>query len=1027
MALMRKHFASNTPVPDFPYVKRLLPLNSNRLALSCKPSIVPGIQFPDLPSLNSYLRHWATHTVTQDKILYTWINEKGDKVAQRTFKEMDTNASVIAYKLLTSQKPTINPGDKVLLVYLPGLDFVDAFFGCLRARVVPVPVIPPDPLQRGGQALLHISNIAKRCNPAAILSTFSYHLTVRAASAKNMILLNGKSKSSLHWPNLPWLHTDAWIKKSIISAEYNDMDDLSEPKSDELCFLQFTSGSTGEAKGVMITHGGLIHNVKLMRRKYRSTSRTILVSWLPQYHDMGLIGGLLTSMVSGAYAILFSPMTFIRDPLLWLQVISKNHATHSAGPNFAFELLVRKLELNKVQNFDLSSLVFLMTAAEPIRPATLKRFIELTQAFGLSQEVMAPGYGLAENCVYVCSAYGEDKPILVDWQGRVCCGYFNPNDKDVDIRIVDPETGKELEKSENEGEVWVSSLSSGVGYWDMKELSETTFRNKLDNHSGKLYLRTGDLGRVIEGKLFITGRIKDLIIIAGRNVYSSDIEKTVESSSEILRPGCCAAVSVPSEILLAKGISVPDVSDQIALVVIAEVRETKFSSQEVVKKLETRVAEEHGVIVAATVLIKPRSISKTTSGKIRRFECAKKFIDGTLSVIVEPASRDNKSTPKSKRNSSHPQKTRDLSSTMGTVSKKDIIEFLKGLLSEQTGISSAKISTTESLVSYGVDSIGVVRAAQRLSDFLGVQVGAIDIFTATCIDDLANFAENLLVKSRSIPTLPGSTLPGSTATQTVPNRAEVDFKVSESQKLIIWIAHLIALAYISLLLTCPAYLSVRGYTVLVSWTHPLLQRSPLIGYLISLAFAPLSWIFCICSTCFCIALFGNSVLQPNYWLSPEISIWSLGFVKWWSLYKAQEVASKILAVHLRGTVFLNHWFRMLGAKIATSAVIDTIDITDPSLVSIGEEDVIAEGALLQSHEVRNGILSFSPIRMGQKSFVGPYAVIQKGSIIGDGAEVFALQTYEGNGDCKNSSANVVQKIYTCYPDDIMAENVGEID
>nr|XP_027066379.1 uncharacterized protein LOC113692207 [Coffea arabica] len=273
----------------------------------------------------------------------------------------------------------------------------------------------------------------------------------------------------------------------------------------------------------MITHGGLIHNVKLMRRRYRSTSRTILVSWLPQYHDMGLIGGLLTSMGSTVVVAGYQ----------------QNHATHTAGPNFAFELLVRKLELNKVQNFDLSSLVFLMTAAEPIRPATLKRFIELTQAFGLSQE------------------------------------------------NVDPETGKELEKSENEGEVWVSSLSSGVGYWDMKELSETTFRNKLDNHSGKLYLRTGDLGRVIE-----------------------DIEKTVESSSEILRPGCCAAVSVPSEILLAKGISVPDVSDQIALVVIAEVRETKFSSQEVVKKIETRVAEEHGVIVAATVLIKPRSIAK---------------------------------------------------------------------------------------------------------------------------------------------------------------------------------------------------------------------------------------------------------------------------------------------------------------------------------------------------------------------------------------------------------------------------------
>lgn len=979
-------------------------MKSNVRGLACKQSDeIPGIQFPDIPSINDYLRHWGTHPVTQDKELYTWINERGDRVDQRTYKELHKNASVIAYNLLTSQKPIIKPGDKVLLVYLPGLDFVDAFFGCLRARVVPVPVIPPDPSQRGGQALLHVINIAKKCIPTAILSTFSYHLAVRAASTKNMILVNGKSRLSLCWPDLPWFHTHAWIKKRKIAADFNDMADLKQ-KSDELCFLQFTSGSPGEPKGVMITHGGLIHNVKLMRRRYKSASRTVLVSWLPQYHDMGLIGGLLTSMVSGGSAILFSPSTFIKNPLLWLQVMSTYQATHSAAPNFAFKLIVRRLESNKVHNFDLSSLIFLMSAAEPIRSATLKRFIELTQPFGLSQEVMAPGYGLAENCVYVSSAYGENNPILVDWQGRVCCGYTNPNDKDVDIRIVDPETGKENENSEKEGEVWVSSLSAGVGYWDMEELSETTFKNKLDNHPGKQYLRTGDLGRIIEGKLFITGRIKDLIIVAGRNIYSSDVEKTVESSSEMLRPGCSAAVSVPREILLAKGISVPDVSDQ-CLVVIAEVRESKFLSKEVIKQIETRVAEEHGVIVTSTVLIKARSISKTTSGKIKRFECAKKFIDGTLDTINEPVNRE-RSFRLSRRNSSRPQITGHLSSTKGNVSKEDIIEFLKGLLSEQTGISIANISTTGSLVSYGVDSIGVVRAAQRLSDFLGVPVGAIDIFTATCIEDLANLAQNLLVKSRRLSV---TTFPGSSDTQL--SSAEVVLKVSLSQKLAVWLAQLIALAYVSLLLTFPVYMSVRAFSFFVFSENTLIQITPWFGYLISLAFAPLSWIFCICSTCFSIALFGNSFLQPNYWLSPEISIWSVGFVKWWSLYKVQEIASKVLAVHLRGTVFLNHWFRMLGAKIATSVLLDTIDITDPSLVSIGEEAVISEGALLQSHEVRNGIPRFSPIRIDQKSFVGPYAVIQKGSTIRDGTEVFALQTCEeGNTYSNNSSANEIQKV-----------------
>lgn len=334
----------------------------------------PGLEFPDLSSLDDYLHHWGTHSVIGKKILYNWINEKGEVAFKRTYRELHGNAYCIAHKLLTSHKPTIKPGDRVLLVYVPGLEFIDAFFGCLRARVIPVPAIPPDPSQKGGQTLLHIQNIANKCNAVAILSTKRYHVSVRAFSAKNIIFLAGKSKSSPQWPDLPWLHTDSFIKKINDGTYLQAMAQVSKPLPEDLCFLQFTSGSTGDAKGVMITHGGLIHNVKLMRKKYKSTSKTVLVSWLPQYHDMGLIGGLFTSLVSGGSAILFSPVTFIRDPLLWLQAMSKFQATHSAGPNFAFELIVRRLD-HKNRNeleLDLSSIVFLMVAAEPLRQGTLK-------------------------------------------------------------------------------------------------------------------------------------------------------------------------------------------------------------------------------------------------------------------------------------------------------------------------------------------------------------------------------------------------------------------------------------------------------------------------------------------------------------------------------------------------------------------------------------------------------------------------------------------------------------------------------
>ncbi|EPS61871.1 hypothetical protein M569_12922, partial [Genlisea aurea] len=627
MALIRKHFADNSYEPRYPYVKRLLTLKSDQedfINVVNKLDESMGVQFPDLPALDAYLKYWGTSDVIQSKVLYTWINEDGHIVARRTYKELNSNASKIAEKLISCKKPAMKTGDRVLLIYVPGLDFIDAFFGCLRAGIVPVPVIPPDPSQKGRQSLLHISNIAKSCNPVAILSTLSYHIAVKAASASNIFALKGRdNKSYPCWPNLPWLHTDLWIKKSRISFSVSHTSFEYEAASQDLCFLQFTSGSTGEPKGVMITQGGLIHNVKMMRRRYKSTSNTLLVSWLPQYHDMGLIGGIFTSMVSGGSAILFSPIAFIRKPLLWLQTIDRYRATHSAGPNFAFELLVRKLEANKSARFDLSSMVFLMVAAEPVRAKALRKFIELTQPFGISQQVIAPGYGLAENCVYVCSAYGgEDNEIWIDWQDRVCCGYVNPNNEaDVTIKIIKRDTDKECENSE-EGEIWISSPSAGAGYWDREEISKSTFDNYLNQYPTRKFIRTGDLGRTIDGKLFITGRIKDLMIVGGRNIYSSDIEKTVENSCELVKPGCCAAIGVPNEILSSKGIQISEVPDEVGLVIIAEVRETNTTiSNDMIKEIEKCVAEEHGIITSAIVFIKPKTISKTTSGKIKRYDC----------------------------------------------------------------------------------------------------------------------------------------------------------------------------------------------------------------------------------------------------------------------------------------------------------------------------------------------------------------------------------------------------------------------
>jgi acyl-CoA synthetase (AMP-forming)/AMP-acid ligase II len=282
-----------------------------------------------------------------------------------------------------------------------------------------------------------------------------------------------------------------------------------------------------------------------MKRAYHSTSKVVSVSWMPPYHDMGLIGAILTSLVGGGYLVMCSPATFIRNPLLWLELIDRYKGSHTAAPNFAYELVIKRYEYllskspapgKELKTYDLSSIHFMMSAAEPIRPATMRRFLQLFHSSGLRESMLALGYGLAENCVLVSVAYGRSKPLLMDWDARACVGYTSQGDPDMDVRIVNADTCEEQPEGV-EGEIWVCSPSNGVGYWDQKELSEKTFNHRLKFSSdGKGFLRTGDLGRVINGYIFLTGRMKDLIIIQGRNIYPSDIERTVESCSDHVRP-----------------------------------------------------------------------------------------------------------------------------------------------------------------------------------------------------------------------------------------------------------------------------------------------------------------------------------------------------------------------------------------------------------------------------------------------------------------------------------------------------------
>lgn len=337
------------------------------------------------------------------------------------------------------------------------------------------------------------------------------------------------------------------------------------PSTDDVAFLQYTSGSTSEPKGVMITHGNLAHNLSIITNELQATDDTIVVSWLPQYHDMGLIGSYLGVLYCGGSGYYLSPLSFLQRPMVWMEAVSKYKATHLQAPNFAFALTARKYTPSDSTKLDLTSVRHVINAAEPVDEESIDAFVKTFGPFGFGEDVIFPTYGLAEHTVFVCS--GGKQRLWVDKQALevdgvvkivdksdngvtrlVGCGY--PGRQHVDVKIVNTETCEALSE-DLVGEIWIQSPSKAAGYFGKPELTKEDFHAQLKstgesngNSNDSDYLRTGDLGFMHGGELFICGRLKDLIIVGGRNYYPQDIEATAEASSDLLRPGCSAAFTI---------------------------------------------------------------------------------------------------------------------------------------------------------------------------------------------------------------------------------------------------------------------------------------------------------------------------------------------------------------------------------------------------------------------------------------------------------------------------------------------------
>jgi 8-amino-7-oxononanoate synthase len=561
-------------------------------------------------TLVALLRHRAEHQ--GDDPAFIFLGDGETRQRHLSYAELDRQARAIAARL---QELNL-PGERVLLLYPPGLEFIAALFGCLYAGVVAVPGYPP----RMNRSLHRIRAILRDADTRVALSTRAVRHRVKPLAARAPGLRS-----------LRWLATDTL--RDGVERGWREPD----VGSSTLAVLQYTSGSTGTPKGVMLTHANLLHNSALIAHAFEHTRSGTGVFWLPNYHDMGLIGGVLQPLYVGRPNVLMSPMAFLQRPARWLRAISRYRATTSGGPNFAYDLCVRKITPREREGLDLSSWRVAFSGAETVRAETLEAFAETFGPCGFRREAFYPCYGLAEATLLATGGFVAAPPIVCCVDSRelekhiavevspdaagsrrvVGCGRSL---RDQDVVIVHPKQRVACGEGQV-GEIWLRGPSVAQGYWQRSSDTRRTFRAHLADSREGPFLRTGDLGFLRKGDLFVTGRLKDLIIVRGQNHYPEDIERTVQSCHPALRPAAGAAFAVDTE------------AGQ-RLVVVQEIeRRGAANSAVAIDAIRRAVDIEHGLIVGNVVLIRAGSIPKTSSGKIQRHSCRRAFLAGTLTEV----------------------------------------------------------------------------------------------------------------------------------------------------------------------------------------------------------------------------------------------------------------------------------------------------------------------------------------------------------------------------------------------------------
>jgi acyl-CoA synthetase (AMP-forming)/AMP-acid ligase II len=559
-------------------------------------------------------------------VAFTFLVDGEHEGPRCTFAELDAGARAVASAL---RERGVRPGDRALLLYPPGLEFIPAFFGCLYSGVIAVPAYPPQPSQ-ASRTLPRLLSIVADADVAIVLANSN----VADAAARMMGEAPGLG-------SIPWLATD-----TVSDGRAEDWREVAIA-SDDLAFLQYTSGSTASPRGVMVSHANLLHNLAYASHAADRDRSTRSVSWLPVIHDMGLIEGVLGPVFGGYAAYLMAPASFLHRPIRWLRAITRYRASTSGGPNFAYDLCVRKITEAQRAELDLSSWRAAYNGAEPIRAETLEAFHARFKDVGFRWRSFYPVYGLAESTLLVSTGDRDYEPVIRDVSSDALTrGHLKPARPrgsatrplvssgpvsfGTRVVVVDPSTRQQCSDG-RVGEIWVESPSVAGGYWRRDGESRETFHAHLAGGDGP-FLRTGDLGALHDGELFVTGRLKDVLIVRGFKHYPQDLEHTAERQHAAIRPGCSAAFSI-------------DGDDDEAVVIALEVDRRQVPQLDdpaerdgflasLIDRVRVAVVEHHGIVLSAVSVLSHGAMPKTSSGKLRRRACRDAFRDGSLDEIA---------------------------------------------------------------------------------------------------------------------------------------------------------------------------------------------------------------------------------------------------------------------------------------------------------------------------------------------------------------------------------------------------------